>query len=128
MPRKRTVLVDFDGVLHQYSGWTGPEPVGEPIPNARHACHILAKEYNLVCFTTREPSYVVTWLARYGFPMMRVTSIKVPAHLQIDDRAIEFRGEWTDEFLRKVKEWRVYWEKGEEGPSSAPAPSSQPHP
>lgn len=107
---KKTLLVDFDGVLAQYSGWKGPEELGPPLTKARSAMHLLAKDYTLVCFTTRDPQYVEPWLKRHGFPHMRVTNRKDPAYLQIDDRAICFQGEWTNELLEQIKHFRPWWE------------------
>lgn len=111
---KKTILVDFDGVLHDYKGWVGPEErfLNPPIEKARHACHILSRDYRLVCFTTRPVEMAARWLRHYGFPEMRVTNMKEPAFLIIDDRAICFEGQWTDEFLARIKSFEPHWQSG----------------
>ena len=38
---------------------------------------------------------VANWLHKYEFPQMKVTNIKEPAHVYIDDRAIRFTN-WQD--------------------------------
>lgn len=106
---KPTLLVDFDGVLHDYQGWTGPVPVGQPIEKARAAMHLLANTYRLVCFTTRATDFTKAWLAQYGFPEMKVTDKKEPAVLIIDDRAITFTGVWTDEFIQTINAFQPHW-------------------
>jgi hypothetical protein len=111
MAHKPTLLIDFDGVLHQYKGWKGEEELDPPIEKARHAMLLLEKTHKLVCFTTRPSSQVEAWLRQWGFPLsMKVTNYKQPAFLQIDDRAICFQGTWTDELLQQIKDFKPYWQ------------------
>ncbi len=113
MAYKKTILIDFDGVLSKYEGWKGEE-LGLPLEKARAACFALAKDFKLVCFTTRNKVFVEPWLVQHGFSCIEaVTSIKVPAFLQIDDRCIEFRGEWNDELVARIRSWRPWWEEKE---------------
>jgi hypothetical protein len=110
MPNKKTLLLDFDGVLAHYEGWKGEAELGPPLPAARAACFALAKHFKLICFTTRSATTVQPWLTTYGFSCIEgVTNIKIPALLQIDDRAIEFRGVWDDALLERIKQWRPWW-------------------
>jgi len=113
MAYKKTILLDFDAVLHQYTGWKGSEErfLSPPIPNARHACHILARDRRLVCFTTRQETEVIErWLRANGFPEMKVTDRKEAASVQLDDRAIRFDGVWTDALIKELLEFKPYWE------------------
>lgn len=111
MPSKKTLLIDFDGVLAEYKGWAEPEVLGEPLPGARAACFSLAKHYKLLCFTTRDRHFVEPWLAAHGFTCIEgVTNIKIPAFLQIDDRAVKFKG-WNDDLLSRVKSFKPWWEE-----------------
>lgn len=110
MAGRQTILIDFDGVLHNYKGWQGPKaPLGKPIEKARASCFILAKNYRLVCFTTRPKDVVEPWLRLHGFPEMKVTNIKEPAFLIVDDRAITFPGTWTDELLSRITSFSPHW-------------------
>lgn len=109
MAYKQRILLDFDGVLHDYHGWNGGV-IGEPLPRARGACFILERHYELVVFTSRENhEEILAALKRWGFPKMRVTNLKEPAFLQIDDRALCFT-EWTDELLAAIQAFRPHWQ------------------
>ena len=108
------LLLDFDGVLHTYTGWNGGQ-LESPLTKARHACMLLAEQFELVCFTARANSpegqaLVEAWLARWGFPIKRVTAMKEAAVLCVDDRAICFEGEWNDTLLARIRAFHPYWE------------------
>lgn len=92
MPYKPKVLVDFDGVIHQYSkGWDDGSIYDPPISGAQEALiQIEAEGYEVVIFSTRDAEQIVPYLAEHGFKPYRVTNIKEPAICQIDDRAIHF--------------------------------------
>ncbi len=113
MSLKKTLLIDFDGVMSAYTGWKGLTELDPPLDKARKAMILLARTYKLVCFTTRAietTTHIEAWLRKYGFPDMEVTAQKKPCHLLIDDRAICFRGEWTDELIQQIKDFKTYWE------------------
>lgn len=107
--KRQTLLIDFDGVLHDYHGWTGPKAQGPPIKQARAAMHQLSRAYRLVCFSTRPAEEVSLWLHHYGFPEMKVTNKKEPAHLIIDDRAIQFEGVWDSQFISRITSFSPHW-------------------
>lgn len=121
MTTRQTLLIDFDGVLHSYTGWTGPIPTGPPIDKARAALLLLSKTYRIVIFTTRPAEQTKDWLRRYGFPDLKVTNIKEPAHLIIDDRAITFPGTWSDELLSRITSFNPHWHQ-----DAAPPPDDSP--
>lgn len=116
MPHKKTLLVDFDGTIAKYFGWVPNETniQREPTEGARRALYILSNDFELVCFTTRDPAPVREWLSRYGFPKMRVTNVKEPAFLILDDRGLLFEGVWTDELLSKIRNFQPWWFKRSE--------------
>lgn len=123
MPSKPTLLLDFDGVLHQYTGEWSPI-LNAPITHARRSCLLLSRHFRLVCFTTRKPSEDVSmWLHRHGFPPMEVTDRKVPAHAIIDDRGICFPGMWTDAFIKSIVDFHPHWRGVGEVPFS-PSPTT----
>lgn len=92
MNHKKTICLDFDGVLHAYSrGWVDGSVYDEPMPGAVAAAKKLSERHWLVVQTTRENlDEVRAWLERYGFPLMEVTNRKPPAVLYIDDRGLRF--------------------------------------
>src|SRR3990167_7471733 len=95
---KRTLAIDFDGVLHAYGqGWQDGTIYDEPLPGAVDACRYLVDQgFDLVIFTARQDQAAIhKWLRTHGFPEMDVTNMKPPALFYIDDRAIRFR-DWED--------------------------------
>lgn len=129
---KQTLLIDLDGTLAEYTGWVSAEHIGAPLPNARAAMYILAKKYTLVCFCARlsqnpeSAEFVVKWLARHGFPQMKVTNKKGPAHLSIDDRALLFSGQWTQELLDRIQAFEPWWKANGSGGVPQASPLSSP--
>lgn len=120
MPRKPTLLIDFDGVLHTYHGWVKDVPLGRPIDKARAALWQLEPKYRLLCFTSRTNTEEIrAWLRRHGFPEMRITNIKEPAHLIIDDRTICFQGVWTDDLLTRITSFTPHWSPSGASPDAS---------
>lgn len=119
MPSKPTLLLDFDGVLHQHDGTWSPILSG-PITHARSSCLLLSREFKLICFTTRKPTEdVENWLKRHGFPPMEVTDKKMAAHAIVDDRAICFPGMWTDAFIKSIADFHPHWHNAGGDPTSS---------
>lgn len=110
MTQRKTLLIDFDGVMHDYKGWQGELALNDPIPKARAALYILEKTYRLICFTTRKAEFVTPWLKKHGFPEMKVTNLKEPAFLIIDDRAITFQGAWDNDLIERINSFAPHWE------------------
>jgi hypothetical protein len=103
--RKRTMAVDFDGVIHRYSkGWQDGTIYDPPVEGAREALAQIQARYSVVIFTTRvnpamrgaetQMDAVLAWLESNGFRrgehFDEVTHVKPPALAYIDDRAIRF--------------------------------------
>lgn len=103
--RRRTIAVDFDGVIHRYSrGWSGGAIYDPPIEGAREALARIHDRYKVVIFTTRvnpdmhaserQMDAVLARLERHGFRagehFDEITHVKPPALAYIDDRAIRF--------------------------------------
>ena len=97
----KTICIDLDGVLAQYSGWNGPDHIGEPMPGAGDFLEALAPDHQVVIHTTRQYPGVWDWLIKHGLRdyISGITSIKVPAVAYIDDRAIEFRGSFAETLM-----------------------------
>lgn len=99
---KKTVVFDFDGVIHSYSsGWCGETNIPDPpVPGIESALREIHNAgYEIVVVSTRCASAdglnaIVEWLDRYDiyFYVDRVCKEKPPAIVYIDDRAICFDG------------------------------------
>ena len=111
----KTIIVDFDGVIHWYrQGWKDGSIYDEPTPGTKEALQEL-KEIGckITIFSTRafdritpvkgvkEPSQyleMIQWLEKYEIPFDEIwqESGKPIGHVYIDDRAIQFRGNWRE--------------------------------
>ncbi|ACL70077.1 hypothetical protein [Halothermothrix orenii] len=115
MSGKRTVLLDFDGVIHSYtSGWQGiSRVVDPPVPGVKKAIEKLRKNYRVVicssrCRDERGKDAVKEYLNKYGIVVDDIVYTKIPAFVQIDDRALTFEGKWDNNFLNKIKKFKPW--------------------
>lgn len=127
MTQKRTLCIDFDGVIHSYvSGWKGaaiiPDP---PVKGAlRWLMDLLdcqGSEGDLfeVCIyssRSKEPGAIDAirfWLSNHGLSDLYLELIRFPtqkpaAFLTIDDRAMRFEGIFpSPEQILSFKPWKV---------------------
>ena len=66
---QKTICIDFDGVIHDYSkGWQGEDVFGQIIPNADTGTATLKKNgWTIIIFTTRKKTEKLEkQLATYG--------------------------------------------------------------
>jgi hypothetical protein len=107
-----SVAVDFDGPTHGYTrGWQGGVIYDPPTPGAVAALRSIMEVEPAFIFTAREDlQAVVRWLREHGLPatadpddnfrfwnqrgLLLVTNRKLPARAYVDDRALEFTGDW----------------------------------
>jgi hypothetical protein len=107
--QKRTIAIDFDGVLHRYSGYRDGF-IDVPIEGARGFVErLLARGNTPVVFTTRDKEMVEQWLKKHKFPAIEVTNHKRPFWLILDDRAIEFAGQYNDALIGRIEAFKPYW-------------------
>lgn len=96
----RTIAVDLDGCLAQYDGNYKALEIGEPVDKAREFLRSLHElGYRIVVFTSRT-NQEVTWhwlrshdMAEY---VLIVTNVKPLAIAYVDDRAVQFDGDWSN--------------------------------
>lgn len=106
--QRRTFAIDFDGVLHRYSGWKDGKIEG-PIDGALEGIEELRDAgHEVVVFTTRDKELVELWLERNGFPALEVTNVKRSFYVLVDDRAISFEGSW-DGMAQRILGFEPYW-------------------
>ena len=113
----KTVVFDFDGVIHSYtSGWQGINVAGDPpvdgineaIQAVRQAGYKVAVVSSRCCEKDGMDT-VIDYLNRYGIEVDAVTPYKPPAIVYIDDRAICFDGR-PETLLEKIQSFKV-WNK-----------------
>ena len=128
---KPVICVDFDGVIHSYEkGWQGGELYGEVVPGFFEWYETVRNDFDVVVFSTRLPlqqEQVNQWITekwdiwvkecgRNVEPLnLTFSAAKPMAHVYIDDRAIQFNGDWDSpdvslEAIESFKPWtqRVY--------------------
>ena len=104
---KPKIMIDLDGVIHRYSkGFHDGSLYDGPMPGAKEFIDSIKDVYEVVIFTARismtenrfvPPSSieeVEEWLNKHDIYFDLVTSDKMPAIAYVDDRAIEFKGDW----------------------------------
>lgn len=111
-PSRKTVCLDFDGVIHSYkSGWHGeaiiPDP---PIHKVDVAIRQLRKNFRVVVYSARcrneeGVDAIRNWLAKHNIEVDDVCHHKPPAFVYVDDRAVAFTGDW-DETIAAIHAFR----------------------
>lgn len=96
MAEKKTLAIDFDGVIHTYKTWEGIDVIkGKPIEDCREAMVMLHHKYKLVVHTCRAVCpegirAVKKYMRKHGIPFDDVTASKPAAVMYIDDRGLLF--------------------------------------
>lgn len=105
----KTILIDLDGVLNKYNGNFDENVIPEIQDGAASFLENLCKKYIIKVFTTRNKILTVKWLIENKLDtfIKDVTDIKEPAWLHIDDRCINFTGDYdkTTEQIDNFKSW-----------------------
>lgn len=111
---KPTILIDLDGVLNKYNGNYDENIIpefNEKAINFLEKLHF-SNKYNLVLFTTRNLLKSAKWLIENKIDkyFYDITNVKIPCFLQIDDRAICFKGDYQ-KMLDEINNFKVYWKQ-----------------
>ena len=101
---EKFIAIDFDGVLHLYiTPFDGTDIIPDPpVEGALGAIKSLYSQgYKIVIFSARAKdnsakAAIWSWLRKYGFTqyISVVTNIKPTAKVIVDDKAIQFKGDW----------------------------------
>lgn len=130
----RTVVFDFDGVIHSYtSGWKGETNIPDPpVPGIQEALkEIHDAGYEVVVVSTRCKTVlgrmaIENWLDMYGITQEvdKVCKEKPPAIAYIDDRAICFDGH-PETLLKKIQNFQPWYKKPTLTPPNEPMTMEQ---
>ena len=109
---KPTILIDLDGVLNNYIGNYDKNFIPEINKDTKsflEKMHSLDK-YNLVLFTTRNLLLSAKWLIKNNIDkyFSDITNVKIPSILQVDDRAICFKGDF-DKLFDEISNFNVWY-------------------
>lgn len=118
MGKKKTICIDFDGVLADYSeGFKGEDKFGEMIPGADVATAVLKeKGWQIIIYTTRPVTDALKkWLDDNKVKFDHINEnpdqpkgsegAKLVADIYLDDRGMCFRGRWDEWVLRDIAEF-----------------------
>ena len=105
MGKKKTICVDFDGVINSYKNGFGNGEFEEPIDGAiKGIVRLMKRGYNIVILTAREnhrdiEDYISNHMRELDYheftDQFEVTNVKPIAIAYIDDRAVRFTT-WAD--------------------------------
>lgn len=107
---KKTILFDLDGVLNSYDGNYDEKHIPDIKDGAKELIMELAQKYRIVIFTTRNTLTASKWIIENGLDKFveNVTNVKEPAFLIIDDRCINFNGNYA-ELKNKIENFKVWY-------------------
>lgn len=118
----RTVAVDVDGVLAQYTGWkSAGGKIGPPYRWTKWLLRELSREYRVIVWSSRSSAGIHAWLTEHNL-IQYVDEIntnsqilgdnpgKPVASAYIDDRAIRFTGK-PGQLLADLKQQTEWWRK-----------------
>lgn len=115
--------VDFDGVIHSYkSGWQGATNIPDPpVEGAFEWLEKMSDYYQIVIHSSRchergAEDAMISWFWRHATKVedqlwldkLEFSHHKPPAHMTIDDRAVQFEGSFDKfslDFIRNFKPW-----------------------
>ena len=105
----KTILVDLDGVLNTYYGLYDSDYIPPMQEGAFEFLKFLSKNFLIKIFTTRNKLLVAKWIIENNLDnyIEDITSIKEPCWLYIDDRCIQFNGNYQElnEKILTYKPW-----------------------
>lgn len=107
---KKTILFDLDGVLNTYEGKYDKNYIPPIKDGAYKLIEKLSEDYKIVIFTTRNSLIASKWIIENGLDkyVENVTNVKEPAYLIIDDRCINFTGDYN-ELLNKINNFTPWY-------------------
>jgi hypothetical protein len=128
---KPILCLDFDGVIHRYSrGWQDGTIYDEMVDGFFEWAAQAQKHFDLVIYSSRSATVegrlaMGKWLAEHlrqwrgEHITFAMASEKPPAFLTIDDRAMQFRGQWNAWWLEPERLLAFKpWTSGEQEPCS----------
>ena len=110
--KKKTILIDLDGVLNDYVGNYDKDFIPPIKFGAKEFLRDLSKNYDIKIFTTRNSELASKWIEENGLNefVVGVTNVKEPCWVYIDDRCITFDGKFEG-LIDKINNFKPYYKK-----------------
>lgn len=107
---KKTILIDLDGVLNTYCGEYEESYIPPIKEGAKEFLQKLSADYKVNIFTTRNLLLTSKWLCENDLSEFidDITNIKKPSYLIIDDRCINFDGNYNN-LIVKINKFKVWY-------------------
>ena len=107
---KKTILIDLDGVLNTYIGNFDENYIPPIKEGAYEFLKELSKKYTIKIFTTRNKILASKWVIESKLEQFveDITNIKELSYLYIDDRCINFNGNYND-LAVGIKQFNVWY-------------------
>jgi len=107
---KKTILVDLDGVLNTYSGNFDKDSIPPIREGAFEFLQNLSKDYQIKLFTTRNKLLASKWIIdnKLSNYIDDITNTKELCYLYIDDRCINFNGNYKD-LTNQIEQFKVWY-------------------
>lgn len=116
MLRRKTIAVDFDGVLAEYDGWKGDDQLGSPRMDVVKVLKLLRQEgWKIIVHTTRSGLHLSDYLANHAIPYDEINcnssyttgGSKPVATVYWDDRALRYSGDAFKDLdaIRSFRTW-----------------------
>lgn len=121
MENKKTICIDFDGVIHSYvSGWKGIDVIPDPpIEGAIYALQVYTGYFDVCIYSSRSKEQkgvyaMIKWLNKNGLGSEYIAQIhfplqKPPAWITIDDRCMCFNGVFPHH--REIENFKPWYKK-----------------
>lgn len=109
---RKTVVLDFNGVLDTYQGWTGVATAYPPRPGTEDFLKkLITAGFKIIILTAVNAQEVCEWLFKHHLEdyIYDVTNEKVPALVYLDDRGITFTGDFEKAF-NDIINFKTHWE------------------
>lgn len=128
---RKVIAFDFDGVLHEYTGWNGGK-LGRAMPGMVEVVRqLLAKGAHVVVHTTRTAEDIGAWLVAQGYGPLDVYNAKWSRiDVFVDDRACLFTpalAAQAERFVAELLAFEPHWRQPERCPRcDSPRPGLHP--
>jgi len=107
---KKTILIDLDGVLNTYDGKFDVNVIPPIKDDAKEFLQNLSKNFDIKIFTTRNKILASKWICENKLEnyIQDVTDHKDLCWLFIDDRCINFQGDYED-LNNKIQNFKAWY-------------------
>ena len=109
---KKTILFDLDGVLNTYDGNYDKACIPPIKTGAYDLIKELSSDYKIIIFTTRNSMLASKWIIDNNLEnyVENVTNVKEAAYLIIDDRCINFNGNY-EQLKNAIRNFKVWYKQ-----------------